>query len=423
MEFLLIFFLLILNGCFAMVEMALVSAKKFKLENLQKKGSTSAKIALELKENPTKLLSTVQIGITVISLLLGIYSNDNIAKYLKPLLDKIEFLKPYSERISVIIVIIIITYLTIFVGELMPKKLGLTFSEPIAVFLARPMKVIATIAFPFIWFLSKSNEFILKIFSINTNLDKKISEEEIKSIINESANYGEIRQIEKSIVNRIFELGDKRINAYLIHKSNIQYFNIDDSLEVVLKKINNNKHNIYPVCENNNVDEILGIVYLCDLFVPTVENKFNLSNYLKKPFFIHEKTYSYKLLEIIQQKDVEFAVVLNEYGLVEGIITVYDIVHSLIVGYLNDDKKEIAIVKRTENTWFVDGQYSLNEFIQFFNLQEQDDLEIVTVAGLCIHHFNKIPNLGDKFIIENIELEIVDKDKQRIDKILVTKIK
>lgn len=211
MEILIIVALVLLNGIFSMSEMSLVSSRKFKLENAKKKGSSGAKTAIELSENPTKFLSTVQIGITLIGILLGVYSGENLTNNVSEYLMQFEIIKPYSHNIATGIIVIFVTYLSIVLGELLPKRLGMTFPEPIAIVLAKPMKILSMITSPFVWLLTTTNDILLKIMGIRKTTDSKISEEEIKSIIKESAEGGEIQDIEHNIVERVFELDRKSV--------------------------------------------------------------------------------------------------------------------------------------------------------------------------------------------------------------------
>jgi len=421
MEFIIIIALILLNGIFSMAEMSLVSAKKYKLEIAKKKGVFGADAAIKLSENPNRFLSTVQIGITLIGILLGIYSGDSLTKKLELLVTEIEFLAPYAPQIAVSLIVIAVTYFSIVIGELFPKRLGLTFPESIAIFLAKPMQIISSITLPFVWLLSISNNFLSNLFGIK-NKDKTISEEEIKTIIKESVEFGEIQEIEHDIVERVFELGDRKVNTLYTHRVDLVYFNIDDDLETIKQKIDSEKHSAYPVCNANNIDDILGIVLLKDLFKPSLSAHFNLADHIKKPLFFNENTYAYKVLELFKSRRTHYGIVVDEYGSTLGIVTMDDMLDALVGDVSEEGDEEYEITKRDENSWFVDGQYSLIDFIKYFGLQLDKNIKFTTVAGLAIHHSNSFPNVGDKIIIQDLELEIVDKDGQRIDKIIVRRL-
>lgn len=424
MEIIIIIALILLNGIFAMTEMALVSSRKFKLETAKKKGSLGAKAAIELSEHPTKFLSTVQIGITLIGIILGVYSGENLTNDVEEFIVKIEILKPFAEEIAVGVVVLFITYLSIVLGELFPKRLGLTFPEKIAILLAKPMIIVSKITSPFIYLLTISNDFLLKLFNIKKTTDSKVTEEEIKSIIKESADGGEIQDIEQNIVERVFELGDRKANSLFTHRSDIIFFDLNDDWETIRIKINQEKHSAYPVCKNNDIDNAIGIVLLKDLFTFEIEKNFNLQNFIKQPLYLNETTYAYKVLELFKKEKMHYGIVIDEYGITQGIVTMDDVVDALVGDSTEIDQDEYQITTRNENSWFVDGQYSVLNFIKFFdiNLDYKINDKFTTVAGLVIHQINALPNIGDKIIIDNFELEIIDKDGQRIDKILVTKI-
>jgi putative hemolysin len=384
MEIIIIIGLVLLNGIFAMSEISLVSARKFKLENAKKKGSKGAKTALDLSENPTKFFSTVQIGITLIGILLGVYSGENLTSDLESFLLKYEFIKPHAHNFAVGLIVVFITYLSIILGELFPKRLGMTFPEKIAIAIARPMKVLSLVTSPFVWLLSVSNDLLLKLFRIRKTTESKVSEEEIKAIIKESADGGEIQDIEHNIVERVFELGDRKVNSLFTHRNEIVFFDELDSWDDVRAKINEEKHSAYPVCKNGNLDETLGIVLLKDLFFPMTEKEFQIIDYIKEPVYINESTFAYKVLELFKQKKMHYGIVVDEYGSVEGIITMDDVVDALVGDATELDQIEYQIFKRDENSWLVDGQYPLIEFIRYFNLYIDEAVKnkYTTVAGL-----------------------------------------
>lgn len=424
MEILIIIALVLLNGVFAMSELALVSSRKFKLETASKKGIKGAKKALELSENPTRFLSTVQIGITLIGILLGVYSGENLTNDVEGFLLQFDLIEPYAKTLSTGIIVIFITYLSIVLGELFPKRLGMTFPEPIAIALARPMNILSKITGPFVWLLTSTNNFLLLVFGIKIPMDSRVSEEEIKALIKESAKGGEIQNIEQDIVERVFELGDRRINTLLTHRTELVFFNISDSWETISAKINLEKHSAYPVCKNNNLDEIIGIVLLKDLFSPQLESGFKLVDYIKKPIFIYETSFAYPVLEIFKKEKTHYGIVIDEYGSTMGIVTMDDVVDALVGQSTEFDQDEYQIIPRDEDSWLVDGQYSLIDFVKYFNLDlKSKNHPFTTVAGLIIHKSSQVPAVGEKIKLEGYEFEVVDKDGQRIDKILVTRLK
>jgi len=425
MEILIIIALVLLNGLFSMAEMALVSSRKFKLELEKKKGSDGAQSALDLSENPTKFLSTVQIGITLIGILLGVYSGDNLTDDMMRFLVQFEWIAPYAKTVSVGLIVVFITYLSIVLGELFPKRLGMTFPEPIAIFMAKPMRILSIITSPFVWLLSISNDLLAKIFGVKKSSDSKVSEEEIKAIIKESADGGEIQDIEQDIVERVFELGDRKVNTLLTHRNELVYFNTTDTFEEIRYKINLEKHSAYPLIVDGNLDKIVGIILLKDLFSPFNQNTFSLEKIAKRPLYLNEDTYAYKVLELFKKAKMHYGIIVDEYGITIGIVTMDDLLDALVGDVSEIDQDEYQIIERTHNSWLVDGQFPFVEFQKRFELDLDFDAEnrFNTLAGLIVYTNSMMPNVGDRFVFGNFEMEIVDKDGQRIDKIMITKIR
>ena len=423
MEIIIIIALVLLNGIFAMSEMSLVSSRKFKLENAKKKGSSGAKKALELSENPTKFLSTVQIGITLIGILLGVYSGENLTNDFQDFLNRFEVLQPYSKSLATIGIVIFITYISIVLGELLPKRIGMTFPESIITTLSKPMDILSKITAPFVWLLTATNNLILKIFGIKGSSDSIVTEEEIKSIIKESAEEGEIDVIEHDIVERVFELGDRKVNTLLTHRTDMVFIDISDSLETVLEKIRREKHSAYPVMKGNNADDIAGILLMKDLFPIDDRENFNVEKYLRQPVFVNENYFAYKVLEQFRNEKNHYGIVIDEYGNTVGMITLDDVLDALVGDTNFLDDFDYRITERNENSWLADGQFPIVEFTKYFDL----DLEFenrenyTTLVGLFINELNRIPQIGDKITVEDLELEIIDKDGQRVDKILITR--
>ena len=424
MELIIIFALVLLNGIFAMSELSLVSSRKFKLENAKKKGSAGAKKALELSENPARFLSTVQIGITLIGIVLGFYSGDALTNDFAAMISKIDILAPYAQKIAGPAIVVCITYLSIVFGELFPKQLGMTFPEKIAILIARPMNVLSKITSPFVWLLSTSNSLLSKIFGIKKDTDSKVSEEEIKSIIKESAEGGEIQDIEQNIVERVFELGDTKASHLHTHRNQIVHFDINDSREEIIAKVNSEAHSAYPVTQNNNLDNLKGIILLKDLFTLINSDDFNLETYLKEPVYVTENTSAYRILENFREKKMHYGIVVDEYGTMQGMITMDDVMDALVGDMTEVHHDEFQIIESGENMWLVDGQFPLKSFAREIGADIDEELiqNIQTVAGFIINKNNELPNEGDTIKIDNFEYKIVDKDGQRIDKILVTKI-
>lgn len=424
MEILTILLLIALNGIFAMSEMSMVTSKRYKLEQEKKQGKNAAGIAIDLAESPGKFLSTVQIGITLVGILLGVYSGENITEDVIAFLNKSPLIRPYSHSLAVGIVVVSITFLSIVFGELFPKRVGMIFPEKIAIMLAGPMKVLSILTSPFVWLLTTTNTTLLKILGINSVAREETSEEEIKFLVKESAESGVIENIEHSIVERVFELGDRRINSLLTHESNIVFFSTTDSCSEIIKKISTEKHSAYPVCKDNDIDEVLGIVLLKDIFGVSVTDTCDIKKYMRLPLYVNENMYAYRVLELFKEKRMHYAIVVDEYGSTVGIVTMDDLIDALVGNASEDYRDEYQIVERDPNSWFVDGQYPVMEFLKFFQIELDEDYEsrFTTVAGLLIHANGVLPEVGQKFSFGNYQIEVMDRDGQRIDKVLVTKV-
>ncbi len=423
MEIAIIFFLILLNGVFSMSEIALISARKNRLETSAKKGNTSAKTALDLANSPNKFLSTVQIGITLIGILTGIYSGDNVTGDVKIFLDQYEFLQPYSANLSVGIVVVILTFFSLVLGELLPKRIGLNYPETIAKTVALPMKVISIITAPFIWLLTISTESLLKLFRIRPTADGKVTEEEIKAIIKEGTEVGEVQEIEQDIVERVFHIGDRKVNSLMTHRKSVDYLSLEDDLTTLKQKVLDEIHSVYPVCEES-LDEVVGVVLLKDLFAKFESGDFNLREIMKEPVYLIEHTSAYKALDIFKKTKVHYAIVTDEYGITQGMITLNDILEALVGDASDFYHEEFQLVAREDGTWLVDGHYSLHDFLTYFDLDELiNDYEVTTVSGLIMTELSYIPKQGEKLIWNLFELEVIDMDGVKIDKVLVRSLK
>lgn len=424
MEIIIILLLIVLNGVFSMSEIALISSRKSRLESEAKKGSSSAKTALELANSPNKFLSTVQIGITLIGILTGIYSGEAITADLQSFLEQFQTIAPYAKSLAVVIIVVIVTFFTLILGELVPKRIGLTYPESIAKMVALPMRFVSIITAPFIWLLTHSTEFLLKVLKIKPNEDGRITEEEIKAIIKEGTEGGEVQEIEQDIVERVFHIGDRKINSLMTHRKSVAYLSVDDSLEEIKSKILDELHSIYPVCENNDLDDVVGVVHLKDLFA-NFEKKsgFNLREILNEPAYFIEHTSAYRALEAFKKSKIHYALVTDEYGVTQGIITLNDILEALVGDASEFYQDEFQLTEREEGTWMVDGHYSLHDFLTHFELDDLiADYEVTTVSGLIITELGHIPKQGEKLIWNRFELEIIDMDGVIIDKILIKEI-
>jgi putative hemolysin len=407
-----------------MSEIALISARKNRLETAAKKGNTNAKVALDLANSPNKFLSTVQIGITLIGILTGIYSGDKITEDVKLFVEGFATLKPYADSIAVGIVVVVLTFFSLVLGELLPKRIGLNYPEAIAKGVAVPMKMVSIITMPFIWLLTISTEGILKILKIRPTADGKVTEEEIKAIIKEGTEGGEVQEIEQDIVERVFHIGDRKVNSLMTHRKSIVYLSYEDTIEELKAKVLDELHSVYPVC-NENLDDVVGVVLLKDLFTSfEKEGKLNLKTITKDPVYLIEHTSAYKALENFKKSKVHYALVTDEYGVFQGIITLNDILEALVGDAADFYEDEFKLIAREDGTWLVDGHYSLHDFLTYFDMDELiNDYDVTTVSGLIMTELGNIPKTGEKLIWNKFEIEVIDMDGVKIDKVLVKAIK
>ncbi|WP_332023149.1 hemolysin family protein, partial [Kaistella sp.] len=322
-------------------------------------------------------------------------------------------------------IVIFITYLSILLGELLPKRIAMTYPETVITIVAKPMDILSKITSPFVWLLSTSNNLILKLLGIKSSSDSIVTEEEIKSIIKESAQEGEIDIIEHNIVERVFELGDRKINTLLTHRTAMTFCSTEDSLQEILVKIKNDKHTAYPVTKKNNLDDILGIILLKDLFPIEESEKFDIKKYVKQPLYFNENSYAYKALEVFKKEKNHYGIVIDEYGNTVGMITLGDLLDALVGDTTTEDNFDYRITERNENSWLADGQVPIVEFLKYFDIDYEFDNKdnYTTLVGFFLNQHHGVTQVGDKINIEDLELEILDKDGQRVDKILITRTK
>ena len=422
MEILVILILILINGVFSMSEIALVSARRNRLNFSAQQGSRGAKIAIQLQSSPSKLLSTVQIGITLIGLLTGIYSGEKITQDMEEKILRIPALAPYADTLSVIVVLIIITFFSLVLGELVPKRLGLNYPEGIAKMMALPMKIIAIIMAPFIWLLTVTTEAFIKIFKIKPSSGGKVTEEEIKAIVKEGMEHGAVQEIEQDIVNRVFSVGDRSVSSLMTSRKKMTSLDLTDSKEEVERLVYEDMHNFYPVYDSEKQD-IIGIVSLKKLFKEINQDDFNLSNLLTEPSYISENASAYHALEQFKQTNIHYALVIDEYGSTQGIITMSDILEALVGDISEFYAEDFLFEERPDGTWLVDGHFPLPDFLSRFGMEDFiKDYEVNTLGGLVIHELGRLPKQSEKLRWEHFEFEVLDMDGPKIDKVLIRKV-
>jgi putative hemolysin len=418
MELIILLLLILLNAFIVMCEMALVSSKKSRIESLANKGDKKAQVVMDLKANPEIFLSTTQIYITLISILTGVYSGERFSVYLQPYIEKIDLFKPYAETISTTIIVILVTFLSILLGELIPKRIALMNPERIAKGVAGPIKTLSSISYPLVWLLSRMSSGFFRLFNIKGSSDSQVTEEEIKAIINEGSELGAIEEEEKDIIERVFHLGDRNITSIMTHRTDIVWFDINEERSSVKQKIKEFQHSVYPIC-SETIDDIEGIINVKDLYLkPDVP----LKDLKRKALFIPENNSAYQVLEKIKVTKIPYAFVVDEYGSLLGMITVKDILKAIVGEMPEEEDDEYVITERKDGTYLIDGQIQFYDFLTKFGKTiwiNEGENEFDTLAGFILHELKRIPVTGDKFEWRGFDFEIVDMDGQRIDKVLV----
>ena len=418
MEILILAGLILLNGLFSMAEIALVSARKSRLEAQANKGDKIAREALALANKPENFLSTVQMGITVIALVTGIYSGEKITDDFAAYLNQFTLLAPYSKGLATTIVVIIVTYFSIIFGELVPKRIGLSKPEVIAKAVARPMRVLSLVTHPFIWLLSKSSNLIVTLFRLKPN-DTQVTEEEIKAIISEGTEQGTIEETEQEIIERVFHLSDRNITSLMTHRSDIIWFNLSDTEETIKTKITSEPHSIYPICDHD-IDNIKGVVSIKDLYVSPDDTQFK--DLMRPALFVPENNTAFQVMERFKESQLHSCFIVDEYGSILGMITLNDILGAIIGDMPQPDIDDYEITEREDGSYLVDAQIPFYDFLTRFEKTEwmnEGEQEFDTLAGFILHRLERIPHAGDTLEWQGFHIEIIDMDGHRIDKILV----
>ena len=418
-EIIIILILILLNGVFSMSEIALISARKTKLSNDAKRGSKSAATALELANEPDRFLSTVQIGITLIGILTGIYSGATLADDLGDIFATWGMSTAYAYPVAQILIVILVTYLSIVMGELVPKRIGLNKADGVARFVAAPMKALSVIAMPFVWILSKSTAVIARLLGVS-EADNKVTEEEIKSMIQEGTESGEVQEVEQDIMERVLMLGDRRVSSIMTCRKDLVCMDINMTVEEIRSVITDELHEAYPVIDGN-MSDVRGFVSLKDLILTLDKPDFDFSAVVCQAVYFPESMTVYKALENLKSHKISRAIVCDEFGGLQGIVTLRDILEGL-VGSIDEAHEQPDIVQRADNnSWLVDGMCPFYDFLEYF---EREDLyhpsDYATVSGLVLNELEHIPTTGERVEWNGFVLEVVDMDGARIDKMLVT---
>jgi putative hemolysin len=425
-EILIILVLTLLNGVFSMSEIALVSSRRSKLETAAKNGDRRAQVALDLANSPNRFLSTVQIGITLIGILLGIFSGDKLTDDAQNMVAQVDVLRPYAHSIAVVLVLLLLTYLSLVLGELVPKRIGLSNPEGIAKTVAAPMILLSKVTSPFITLLTFSSDLLLKILQIRPN-ESAVTEEEIKSMIQEGTSGGTIEEIEQEIVQNVFQLGDRRITSLMTNRQEIVYLDLDDDLAENKEKILEYKHSVFPLCRDG-VDDVVGLIYSKDFLGKDLDTELqHLMEIKRDALFIPENNRAYQVLERFRERRMYVGIIVDEYGGILGMVTLNDILDALVGDITDDTDDDYEIVTREDGSYLIDAQLPFDDFVSYFNItisaeNRRNLTGFDTLGGFALHILQDIPQTGETFVWQQFKFEIIDMDKSRIDKILVRRL-
>jgi putative hemolysin len=421
-EILILILLILTNGLFSLAEMAVVSARKVRLQQRAEEGNKAAKTARSLAAQPTRFLSTVQIGITLIGILSGAFGGATVAETLAAYFSQFPALAPYSEAIGVGIVVTVITYFSLVLGELVPKRLALNNAERIAALVAPIMQFVATIARPFVSLLSASTELVVRLLGIKPASEPAVTEEEVKILIEQGRETGIFEDVEQEIVERVFRLSDRTVNSLMTHRSEIVWIDVEDPLEENIKKIVTSGHTNFVVCKGD-FDHVIGVLRAKDLLREYAAGRsVSIPESLLMPPFVPEGVNALEVVARLRHNKSPVALVVDEYGSIDGMVTLTDVLEA-IVGDIPalDENGEPAATQREDGSWLLDGMMSVDELQMLLDLDklpgDSDDYD--TLGGLIMTQLGRIPTTGDKFEWNEMRFEVVDMDGHRVDKVLV----
>lgn len=417
-QILIIVVVILINAVFVLSEMSVASSRKARLQHRLNEGDQRALTALNLIENPNLFLATVQIGITLVSVLVGAIGGATLAEPLGQMLARIPALSEFADSVALVLVIMTITFVSIILGELVPKRIALHNPERIASLLAGPMILVSKLFAPFVWLLGKITDFVLRTLGIKPGSEPPVTEEEIQLLIDQGTQAGVFEESEHDMVEGVFSLGDQRVYSLMTPRTDIVWLDIDDAVDDIRTKISQNEYSRFPV-RQGTLDTILGIVKARDLLVPSLGNeKIRLKDLLRPAFYIPETMFAARALEIFKEKGAEMLLIIDEFGSLQGLLTIHDILEE-IVGQI--ELEEPQATQRQDGSWLLDGRLEADDFKEIFDLAVlPHENEYETLSGFVMMSLGRVPQPADHFEWEGLRFEIIDMDGHRVDKVLVT---
>jgi putative hemolysin len=422
-ELLVIALLIMLNGFFSMAEFALIRARKGRLEQKAAEGSRRARVALQLVESPGRLLSTVQIGITLVGVLAGAFGGATVAEKIAVSLEGVKYLDPYRHVIGLGIVVLVISYLTLMFGELLPKRLGLARADSLALVVAQPMQWLSRLASPLVTLLTFSTDWISRVPLLGTGDEPPVTVEEVRMMLDSGTRAGVFEPAEKDIVERVFRLGDQRVASLMTPRTDIVWLDLNDPLAETIRLISSSGHSRFPVSQGS-MDNVVGTVRAKDILPRILRGEvLDLRASMREPLFVPNSMRALKVLELFKKSATHMAVVVDEHGGIEGLVTDHDVLEGVVgdVAFV-DYPVEQAVVRREDGSYLVDGMIGIDEFKERFKLprltgEERSDYH--TLGGFVMQQIGRIPAPGDYFETSGQRFEVVDMDGRRVDKVLV----
>ena len=409
--------LLLLNSILAMAETALLSVRKARLQDQSNKGNARAATVLKLTENPNQFLSVIELGITSIDLMIGALSGATLGLWVNGQLNRLPLLAPYSEVIGLIVGVMPVTYVSLVLGELVPKRLAMRDPERISAMVAGPMMFFSVALSPFVHLLSFSTESILRLMGVKPSEEPPVTEDEIQLLIDQGTQAGVFEVAEQDMVEGVFSLGDQRVYSLMTPRTDIVWLDIDDTPNELLQKIAESPYSRFPVCQDS-LDMVLGIVKARDLLVPSLAGEpINLKDKLRSALYIPETSFASRALEIFKEQNRELMLVIDEFGSLQGLLTLNDIIEEIV----GDFEPEPQALQRQDGSWLLDGMLPIDDFKEIFNVRTMPhESEYETLSGFVMVSLGREPQSTDRFDWNNISFEVVDMDGHRVDKVLVT---
>lgn len=425
-EVIFIVLLLLANGVFAMSELAIVSARKPRLRQMCNNGDTKACAALELATSPDRFLSTIQIGITLVGILAGAFGGATIAEHLGDQISRAPALAPYGEALGVAIIVVTITYFSLIIGELVPKRFALNHPERIAKLVARPMNVLSRAMSPIVYLLSVSTSAVLTLLRMKAPTEPPVTEDEIKVLIEQGTQAGVFEKTEQEIVKRVFKLADRSVGTLMTPRPDIVWLRAKASREEIRKKVVENHYSRFPISDES-LDQVLGVVKAKDMLAPCLsDEEMNLYSVMKTPLFVPESRSALEVLEMFKTSATHLALVVNEYGSIEGLVTTNDILEAIVGDIAPANPQfETQATQREDGSWLFDGTLPIDEFKEVFtvpSLPGEGRRNYQTLAGFILYYLGRVPRAADHFQWNGLRFEIMDMDGKRIDKVLVRQV-